>query len=107
MADVIVRPTSGSLGCLDSYQGGLNMGEMQSLVNQEHEDSCSSTDQAPSSRVTLGERTVTWAEPRIKVIPPNGGRSALVAMHAEYTRYFCNYFVEIVLVYVKDVTLIF
>jgi len=32
-------------------------------------------------------RTVTWAEPRIKVIPPASGRSALMAMHAEYTRY--------------------
>ncbi|XP_054278600.1 transient receptor potential cation channel trpm-like [Macrosteles quadrilineatus] len=33
------------------------------------------------------ERSVTWAEPRIKVIPPQGpsARSMLMAMHTEYT----------------------
>ncbi|XP_049813711.1 transient receptor potential cation channel trpm [Schistocerca nitens] len=36
-------------------------------------------------RVTV-ERSVTWAEPRITVIPPSGNpRSMLLAMHTEYT----------------------
>ena len=41
-----------------------------------------------SSRHVGVERSVTWAEPRIKVIPPTShGRSMLMAMHTEYTRY--------------------
>uniref|UniRef100_A0A8D8RTN9 Transient receptor potential cation channel trpm n=1 Tax=Cacopsylla melanoneura TaxID=428564 RepID=A0A8D8RTN9_9HEMI len=36
---------------------------------------------------TCVERSVTWAEPRIKVIPPpTPARSMLMAMHTEYTR---------------------
>lgn len=36
-------------------------------------------------RVTV-ERSVTWAEPRITVIPPSGNpRAMLLAMHSEYT----------------------
>lgn len=86
MADVGIRPTSGSLGCLDSYSASNVAGEMEPGDGQARRGSNSSADDAPSSRVTLGERTVTWAEPRIKVIPPNASRSTLMAMHTEYTR---------------------
>ena len=40
-------------------------------------------------RAVTVERSVTWAEPRITVIPPTAStaRSMLLAMHSEYTRY--------------------
>lgn len=42
-----------------------------------------------STKPNIVERSVTWAEPRITVIPPStsGSRSVLMAMHSEYTRY--------------------
>ena len=41
-------------------------------------------------RAVTVERSVTWAEPRITVIPPSAAsaRSMLLAMHSEYTRYY-------------------
>lgn len=84
-----VRPTSGSLGCLESC-GMPSVADMESALNQHHgqvNTECSSNEDAPAgSRATINERTVTWAEPHIKVIPPNSTRSVLVAMHTEYTR---------------------
>lgn len=55
-------------------------------LSQTHsEPEGSSCDMAGAKHV---ERSVTWAEPRIKVIPPSGpsARSMLMAMHTEYTR---------------------
>lgn len=84
-----VRQTSGSLGCLDSC-GMAGVPDMESALNQRlgqvNTESGSNEDAPAGSRVTINERTVTWAEPRIKVIPPNSSRSVLMAMHTEYTR---------------------
>lgn len=55
-------------------------------LSQTHSEPEGSTvDMAGAKHV---ERSVTWAEPRIKVIPPPGpsARSMLMAMHTEYTR---------------------
>ncbi len=85
-----VRQASGSLSCLENY-GLSGVPDMECGINcvlsQVHSESGSTIDDAPSSsRNVMSERTVTWAEPRIKVIPPTGARSALMAMHTEYTR---------------------
>lgn len=84
------RQTSGSLGCLDGC-GIAGAPDMESALNQRlgrviSESNSSNGDAPAGSRATINERTVTWAEPRIKVIPPNSSRSVLMAMHTEYTR---------------------
>lgn len=78
-----LRLTSGSLGCLSvsgvvadpEHHPGIGDRRPSRGLSETH----SSHGDAP--------RTVTWAEPRIKVIPPATSRSALMAMHTEYTRY--------------------
>lgn len=39
-----------------------------------------------AARAVTVERSVTWAEPRITVIPPASARNMLLALHSEYTR---------------------
>lgn len=63
----------------------LTPGAVPRQLSQTHSEPDSSLE--PHSLKTCVERSVTWAEPRIKVIPPpSSGRSMLMAMHTEYTR---------------------
>lgn len=57
-------------------------------LSQTHSEPDNSTCDPLGTKPSLVERSVTWAEPRIKVIPPPGARSMLMAMHTEYTRYY-------------------
>lgn len=85
-----MRQTSGSLGCLDDYNTVSSTIEVEGDSEKHRSLVCSETGNSATnihgSRALAGERTVTWAEPRIKVIPPTTGRSVLMAMHTEYTR---------------------
>ncbi|RZF33234.1 hypothetical protein LSTR_LSTR012995 [Laodelphax striatellus] len=54
-------------------------------LSQTHSEPDNSVNDPMCSKPSLVERSVTWAEPRIKVIPPPGTRSMLMAMHTEYT----------------------
>lgn len=79
----------------DIYDAGMPSSEGSSLqfpVHRQLSQTHSEPDTAitdSSSRHVGVERSVTWAEPRIKVIPPSShGRSMLMAMHTEYTRFF-------------------
>lgn len=55
-------------------------------LSQTHSEPDSSVEPHTLAK-TYVERSVTWAEPRIKVIPPPAPtRSMLMAMHTEYTR---------------------
>lgn len=97
VGDINRRLTSGSLGCLDKYTT-VDISEVEPAVDKclsltrsgsgSGSGSSDSVHDASSSRIlAIGERSVKWAEPRIKVIPPTtGGRSVLLAMHSEYTR---------------------
>ncbi|CAH1392573.1 unnamed protein product [Nezara viridula] len=76
----------------DIYDAGMPSSEGSSLqfpVHRQLSQTHSEPDTAitdSSSRHVGVERSVTWAEPRIKVIPPSShGRSMLMAMHTEYT----------------------
>ncbi|XP_075216680.1 transient receptor potential cation channel, subfamily M isoform X1 [Lycorma delicatula] len=72
-----------------SVQGGGNQ-YLNTLIprqlSQTHSEPDNSTCDPLGTKPSLVERSVTWAEPRIKVIPPPGARSMLMAMHTEYTR---------------------
>ncbi|XP_017299512.2 transient receptor potential cation channel trpm [Diaphorina citri] len=56
-------------------------------LSQTHSEPDSSVEPHTLAKAFV-ERSVTWAEPRIKVIPPPAppARSMLMAMHTEYTR---------------------
>ncbi|XP_065218711.1 transient receptor potential cation channel trpm isoform X4 [Planococcus citri] len=98
--DVQMKRASGSLGCLDQYKltatdviSNIDGSGVIKGLGSTRSDSCNSITEAAmapcSSRTAIcgpeRERSVTWAEPRIKVIPPSSGRSVLMAMHSEYT----------------------
>lgn len=102
--DIRLKRASGSLGCLNQYATVTAMTAPSDIVSggdieasdaikgrsSVRSGSCYSITEPCSSRTAVcagdRERSVTWAEPRIKVIPPSGGRSVLMAMHSEYTR---------------------
>ncbi|XP_014259871.1 transient receptor potential cation channel trpm [Cimex lectularius] len=59
---------------------------VQRQLSQTHSEPDAATGELSGRHIALVERSVTWAEPRIKVIPPaSHARSMLMAMHTEYT----------------------
>lgn len=91
--------SSCSLGRLDANTiptgADFTIGGSARITSIKRSDSSSNSDEddvaggtAMAIKGSGNERTVTWAEPRITVIPPTStGRSVLMAMHSEYTRY--------------------
>lgn len=79
------RQSSAGSVTLPATTAGLDMLARQ--LSQTHSEPEGSTCE-PLGKQHV-ERSVTWAEPRIKVIPPpaSSARSMLMAMHTEYTRY--------------------
>lgn len=71
---------------LPSSEGSsLQFPVVQRQLSQTHSEPDTAITDSSSRHVGV-ERSVTWAEPRIKVIPPaSHGRAMLMAMHTEYT----------------------
>ncbi|XP_072157699.1 transient receptor potential cation channel trpm isoform X4 [Bemisia tabaci] len=82
--DVRIRRSSCSSGDVLVLDPDLLGGIVRQLsqTHSEPGDNCTE-----STKPNIVERSVTWAEPRITVIPPStsGSRSVLMAMHSEYT----------------------
>uniref|UniRef100_A0A1B6CRP1 Ion transport domain-containing protein n=2 Tax=Clastoptera arizonana TaxID=38151 RepID=A0A1B6CRP1_9HEMI len=76
-----------STGSVPSSQIPSDLRLLPRQLSQTHSEPENSTGEPLGSKPSMVERSVTWAEPRIKVIPPSGSasRSMLMTMHTEYT----------------------
>lgn len=86
--EVTVVRRQSSAGSTSASQLPPDLRMLPRQLSQTHSEPDNSTGEPLAGKQIMVERSVTWAEPRIKVIPPPGpsSRSVLLAMHTEYTR---------------------